>query len=108
MVLGRRFDPSLKRPLEALAWSDQVDTMMTERTPIEIEMRPDGSFVDPPRLSLGQRLLRGALIIAALAGLVVLGFLFVGLALLLIPAALTAAGVAWAAFRYQIWRGRRG
>lgn len=81
---------------------------MTERTEMQIEMRADGSFVDPPRPSFTQRALRVALAIAILAALITAGFLLVGLALLLIPAALAAAAVAWAMFRYQIWRlGRR-
>jgi hypothetical protein len=81
---------------------------MTERVPIEIEMRADGSFVDPPRLTLGQRILRVILIVAGLASLVAAGFLFVGLALLLIPAALGAAAVAWGMLRYRMWQlGRR-
>ena len=81
---------------------------MTERTEMQIEMRADGTFVDPPRLSFAQRALRVAIAIAILAALVTAGFLLVGLALLLIPAALAAAMVAWGIFRYQIWRlGRR-
>jgi len=77
---------------------------MNERTHIDIDMRADGSFVDPPRLTLGQRVLRAALVIAAVACLVALGFLFLGLALLVIPAALAAAAIAYASFRYQLWR----
>lgn len=81
---------------------------MSERREIEIEMRADGSFVDPPRLTFAQRALRVVLAIAILAALVTAGFLLVGLALLLIPAALAAAAVAWGMFRYQLWRvGRR-
>ena len=77
---------------------------MTDRVPVEIEMRVDGSFVEPPRLTLGQRILRVALILTGLAALVAAGFLLVGLALLLIPATLAAGVVAWAMLRYQLWR----
>lgn len=77
---------------------------MTDRVPIEIEMRADGSFVEPPRLTWGQRILRTALVIASLAALVAAGFLLVGLALLLIPAALAAAAVAWGMLRYRMWK----
>jgi hypothetical protein len=77
---------------------------MTDRVPIEIEMRADGSFVEPPRLTWGQRILRVALVIAGLAALVAAGFLLVGLALLLIPAALGAAAVAWGMLRYRMWK----
>ena len=80
---------------------------MTDRAPIEIEMRADGSFVEPPRLTVGQRVLRAALVIAGLGVLVAAGFLLVGLALLLIPAALAAAGIAYGTFRYQLWKARK-
>jgi hypothetical protein len=78
--------------------------IMTDRVPIEIEMRADGSFVEPPRLTMGQRIMRIALMVAALAALVTVGLLFVGLALLLIPAALGAAAVAWGMLRYRMWK----
>jgi len=77
---------------------------MTDRVPIEIEMRTDGSFVEPPRLTIGQRVLRVALMVAALSALVAAGFLFLGLALLLIPASLGAAAVAWGVLRYRLWK----
>ena len=77
---------------------------MTERVPVEIEMRADGSFVAPPRLSLAQRALRVALLVAGLAAVVAAGFLLVGIALLLIPAVLLAGVVAWGLLRFQLWR----
>ena len=77
---------------------------MNERVPIEIDMRADGSFITPPRLTFAQRLLRVALLLVVLAALAAAGFLLVGLALLLIPAVIVAGLVAWGMIRFQLWR----
>lgn len=81
--------------------------MDKERRVVLIDMRADGSFADPPRASLAQRVLRGALVVAFLAAAVALAFLLLGLALILIPVALGAAGLAWGTWRFQRWRAGR-
>ena len=71
---------------------------------MQIEMRADGSFIAPPRLTFAQRALRVALLLVVLAAFAAAGFLLVGLALLLIPAALVAGLLAWGMIRFQLWR----
>ena len=70
-------------------------------------MTPDGRFREPPRTPLATRIARTALVIAVVAGVVSLLILALWFALALIPVAIIAALVAWAAFRFQLWRMRR-
>ncbi len=72
-------------------------------------MTPQGEFVT--RLTGGGWPLRlglGAAIVAAVAGGLALAAVFLWLASVLIPVALVAGLVAYLAFRYQMWRARRG
>jgi hypothetical protein len=69
-------------------------------------MSPDGSFRGPARPPLTARVGGVALLLAAVAGAAGLAALALWLALALIPIALGAALVAWAAFRFQVWRAR--
>jgi len=77
---------------------------MNEHLPPEIEMRPDGSFVDPPTVPWSVRILRVAIILAVLSAALAGAILLIGFALFLIPVAIGAAVVAWAAFRYRLWK----
>ncbi|HTW29650.1 MAG TPA: hypothetical protein VME92_21175 [Acetobacteraceae bacterium] len=74
--------------------------------PPQIDMTPDGQFVHrpPPLLS---RVALGALVVAALAGLLAGAALALWIAMALIPIAVLAGVVAWVAFRIQRWRGGR-
>ena len=69
-----------------------------------IDMTPDGEFASsaPP---LSAQILRTAVLIAAIAGTVAVAL---WLALILIPVAVGAALVAYAAFRYRMWKLQRG
>jgi hypothetical protein len=73
----------------------------------ELDMTPDGRFRAPPGTPLATRIARTALVIAILSGIAAALILTLWFALALIPVALAAALVAWAAFRFQLWRVRR-
>jgi hypothetical protein len=76
---------------------------MRDRPP-EIEMTPDGRFVTPPKPPFMTRLLVWAVLIAVIAGALCVAAFALWLALVILPVALGAAVVAWAAWRFQVWR----
>jgi len=83
------------------------------RNPVTIDMTPDGGFVSPqavPPQGAGVWTLRlglGAAVIAAIAGAVAVAALVLWVASVMIPVALIAGVVAYAAFRFQMWRAQR-
>jgi len=77
---------------------------MREPLPPEIEMRADGSFVDPPVIPLSAKIFRVALVLAVLAVAFSAAVLLIGFALFMIPVAIASTLIAWAAFRYRVWR----
>jgi hypothetical protein len=80
---------------------------MYPRQPPQIEMTPDGRFRDPPSVPLATRIARTAVVVAALTGALAVFVLMLWFALALIPIAIGAGLVAWAAIRFQLWRMRR-
>ncbi len=77
-------------------------------------MTPQGDFLLPPDAPAGAprpvwavRLGLGAALVAAVAGGLALAAVFLWVASVLIPVALIAGVVAYAAFRFQMWRHRR-
>jgi hypothetical protein len=76
---------------------------MRDRPP-EIEMTPDGHFVTPPKPPFMTRLLVWAVLIAVITSALCLAAFALWLALLILPVALGAALVAWATWRFQVWR----
>ena len=67
---------------------------------------PDGQYrVRPPR-SLADRIFRTAVVVALIAGGMALAALAFWFALLLIPVAIVAGLLAWAALRWRLWRER--
>ena len=70
-------------------------------------MTPDGRFHEPPTTPLVTRIARTTLVIAILSGVAAVLLLTLWVALALIPVAICAALIAWAAFRFQLWRLRR-
>ncbi len=80
---------------------------MYSRQPPQIDMTPDGRFRDPPAVPLATRIARTAVVVAALTGALAVLILMLWFALALIPVAIGAALIAWAAFRFQLWRMRR-
>lgn len=80
---------------------------MRNRLPPQLDMTPDGGFRQPPRAPLATRIAAIALVVAVLAGTLAVAILVFWFALALIPVAIIAALIAWAAFRVQLWRIRR-
>lgn len=85
---------------------------MAERVPRTIDMTPEGEFVLPPQPATGAstwavRLGFGAAVIAALAGALAVAAVFLWVASIMIPVAVIAGLIAYGAFRFQLWRGRR-
>ncbi len=79
-----------------------------------LDMTPDGEFVSPPgggyrrgQLPWSSRLLRAAVLVAALGGLVVVAGLALWLALLMIPVVLAAVAIAYGAYRWRLWQATR-
>ncbi len=77
---------------------------MPDRYRLEIDMRPDGSFREPAKPPLAARIFFWAVLVATIAGSVVVAALALWFALALIPLAIGAAIVAYLAFRFQLWR----
>lgn len=77
------------------------------RQPRIIDMTPDGAFREPPRPKLSTRVLGIAILVAVVAGAIVVAALALYVALALIPVVLGAAAVAYLAYRYRLWRARR-
>jgi hypothetical protein len=80
---------------------------MNQRRPPELDMTVDGEFVSPPKAPISSRILMWAVVIAIVAGALSMAALALWVALLILPVALGAAVVAWAVFRYRIWRAQR-
>ncbi len=67
-------------------------------------MTIEGEFVSPPAPTIASRILMWAVVIAVIAGALSLAAFALWLALLILPVAVGAAIVAWAMFRYRLWR----
>jgi hypothetical protein len=67
-------------------------------------MSPDGRFREPQKPPLAARIFFWAVLVATIAGSVVVAVLALWFALALIPLVLGAAVVAYLAFRFQLWR----
>ncbi len=75
----------------------------------QLDMTPDGQFVEPPSETPSEKLLRYGLVVAVLAGLAALSALALWVAFALIPVAVVAGLIAYGAFRWRLWRlGRSG
>ena len=81
--------------------------MIHDKEPPLLEMTPDGRFYEPSRTPLIGRIGRVAFVVAVLCGILASIALTIYIALLLIPIALGAGLIAYAAFRYQMWRARQ-
>lgn len=82
---------------------------MSKREPPVIDMRIDGSFPPPRGAPLPARIASAAVVIAVIAGGLVLVSLIMWLLLwavaILLPVALVAGLIAWGAYKYQAWKG---
>lgn len=79
---------------------------MNQRRPPELDMTINGEFVTPPTAPISSRILMWAIVIAMLAGALSLAAFALWIALIILPVAFGAAVVAWAVFRYRVWRAR--
>jgi hypothetical protein len=70
----------------------------------QLDMTPDGQFIEPPRKSASEKLLRYGVLVAVIAGLAGLAALALWFALMLIPVVIGAGAIAYAAFRWRMWR----
>ena len=77
------------------------------RLPPELDMTPDGRFHEPPPSPLMTQVVRWAVVVAVVAGGLALAAVALWFALLLVPVAIIAALVAYAANRFQFWRAGR-
>jgi hypothetical protein len=90
-------------------------TSMIERRPFDIDMRPDGTFVDATRQTRppgrvpppGGGLSKGFALAAVIGASVIVAGLALSLALVLVPIAIGAALLGYVALRVQLWRMRR-
>lgn len=70
-------------------------------------MTIEGEFVSPPKAPVSARIMVWAIVVAVIAGGLSLAALALWVALIILPVALGAAVIAWALFRYRMWRGQR-
>jgi len=80
---------------------------MKIQRPPELDMTIDGEFVSPPKSPVSTRIMVWAIVIAIIAGGLSLAALALWVALIILPVALGAAVIAWAMFRYRMWRAQR-
>lgn len=80
---------------------------MSDRRPPELDMLPDGSFRAPPRTPIVTRIFIWASVIGGVAAALAIAAFALWIALTLLPIAIIAGLIAWLAFRFQLWRGRR-
>ncbi|HSU05239.1 MAG TPA: hypothetical protein VLI93_06670 [Acetobacteraceae bacterium] len=80
---------------------------MRYRSPPQLDMLLNGTFRLPRRPSLPMRIAGVAIIVAVLSVTVAIAALALWLVAALIPIAVVAGVIAWAAIRFQLWRSRR-
>ena len=79
---------------------------------IQIDMNPDGTFRAPPRASArggtpaSTKILRLALLVAAVAAAGAFAFLALWAAMIMIPIAVGAGLIAYGMIRFRIWKSR--
>ncbi len=72
-----------------------------------LDMTLQGDFVEAPVTPVAGRVMAVAILVAVLAGALAVAALLLYLALALIPVVVAAGLIAYAAFRWQVWRARR-
>ncbi len=72
-----------------------------------IDMTPEGEFRTPPPMPWSARILRYAIVVAAIAGALAVAALALWFALMLIPVAIGAALVAYGVLRWRMWKAGR-
>jgi hypothetical protein len=77
---------------------------MKTHEPPELDMTLEGEFVSPPVPPVSTRIMFWAIIVAVVAGAVVIAALALWLAMLILPVAIGAALIGWGMMRYKLWR----
>ncbi|MDR3529121.1 MAG: hypothetical protein P4L90_00990 [Rhodopila sp.] len=77
---------------------------MNQHRPPDLDMTIEGEFVSPAKPPITTRILMWAIVIALIAGALSIAAFALWLALIILPVALGAAAVAYAMFRYRMWR----
>jgi hypothetical protein len=72
-----------------------------------IDVTPEGDIRRPAPAPLADRIFRAAMLVAALSFVVVLAVALFWFALIAIPVALAAGAVAYGAWRWRMWQGRK-
>jgi hypothetical protein len=80
---------------------------MENRHPPELEMNLQGEFVTPRKPPVSARILFWAIVVAAVAGAITVAAIAMWVAAMILPVALVAGVVAWAMWRYRLWRMQR-
>jgi hypothetical protein len=75
--------------------------------PLQIDMTPDGRFAGPQPAPVSSKILRLALLVAGVAGVIAIAALALWLALTLIPIAIGAGLIAYGVLRYRMWKSER-
>jgi hypothetical protein len=70
----------------------------------QLDMTPDGQFIEPPPETPSEKLFRYGVAVAVVAGLAVMAALALWVALALIPVVLVGGLIAYGAFRWRLWR----
>ena len=81
---------------------------MIQRSPI-LDMRPDGSFQQPPRgnVLFTTKVALGAVLVAAVGGAMLVAALMAWFVSMILPAVVIAGGVAFVALKLRGWQLRR-
>ena len=74
---------------------------------VQLDMTPEGEFITPPGTPFGNKVLKIAIVLAAIAAAGVLASLAFWLAVTLIPIAIGAGLVAYGIIRYRLWQASR-
>ncbi|HEX4367010.1 MAG TPA: hypothetical protein VH023_09285 [Rhodopila sp.] len=80
---------------------------MSPPRPPELEMTLNGEFVSPPTVPISTRILMWAVVVAVIAGALSVAAFALWIALIILPVAFAAGVVAWAMFRYRVWKAQR-
>jgi membrane protein implicated in regulation of membrane protease activity len=70
-------------------------------------MTLNGEFVSPPTVPISTRILMWAVVVAVIAGALSVAAFALWIALIILPVAFAAGVVAWATFRYRVWKAQR-
>lgn len=98
-------DRQSRTGLEAVQTERHIGAMK-DHAPPQLDMTIEGEFVEPPAMPVANRVLLWAIGIAVMAGALSVAALALWVALMILPVAFAAGAIAYAVYRYRIWRMR--